>query len=129
MQTPSPARPATAWKLAALGRWSLLLLLAGHRRLRQKFAHLNLSTLIQMLLERHWVVDLQPRGRAWIPGLFDYAFITELVLLALFPLALHVWRKRYEHPAEASPGAEDATWRMGAGSLFGLAFLLWADFT
>ena len=122
--SPPPSGPPSAWKLAALGRWTLLFLLAGHLLLRQAFAHLNLTMLIQLALNQALPTEATPRPD-WIPAIFDSAYVTELILLALLPLAIHVWRTRERQVMDVAPGQDYSARMLGLPTLIAVAFLAW----
>ena len=127
MSTPTPpTQPIqqNAWKAAFVGRWVVLALLAGHLLLRQTFAHLNFTSLIQLATDHHLPTEGSPRP-TWVPGFFDRLYLTEVCLVLLLPLAFYVWNYARAHPNEATPGQEDASRRLGLPFLPALAFLLW----
>jgi len=111
-------------RLAFVGRIALLFLLAGHLLLRQAFAHISLTDIIQFA--GHPGLPLNPIQRpAWTPAVFDSAYITELALLCLLPLAVYLLFKRSEHRNEAAAGREEDAQRTGIGFYFAYALLFW----
>src|SRR4051812_21842219 len=75
---------------AFLGRWVLLVLLAGHLLLRREFAHRNLGDLLSL-------AGVPP------PAFLAHAYVTETALLVLLPLAiLSLLRTRLR--GQAPPG-------------------------
>jgi len=101
MRTPSLDR------LAAIGRWVLLLLLAGHLLLRREFAHRSVGELVGA-----------PGG--WL----GRAYITEVLLLLLLPVAVALaWRQATLRPAPARMAMQRAG--LGASFYLALAFLAW----
>jgi hypothetical protein len=111
-------------RLAFAGRLILLFLLAGHLLLRQVFAHISLTTIIRYLGH----VDPAVPRPAWIPAAFDYAFITELLLLLLLPLAAYLLLRRDDHQYEAGPGREADARRIGLAACFAFGLLAWGAF-
>jgi hypothetical protein len=103
-------RPSTDWP-AFFGRWTLLLLLAGHLLLRREFAHRNLG-------------DLFALAKMPGPGFLSYGFVTETALLCLLPLAILTLLKTRLRGA-APPGEAALQFGLGPASYLVLAFLLW----
>lgn len=103
-------RMAEDWP-ASIGRWVLLLLLAGHLLLRREFAHRNVGELFSL-------IGITP------PAFLAYGFVTEVTLLVLLPLAfLTLWRTA--NRGLAPPGEATLQFGMGPGAVLALAFLLW----
>lgn len=104
-------KTATDWS-AFIGRWALLLLLAGHLLLRREFAHHNLGELFGL-------AGMTP------PAFFGYGFVTETTLLLLLPLAF-LTLKRTRDRGPAPPGEAALQFGLGPAAFLALAFLLWS---
>lgn len=97
---------------AGVGRWILLALLGGHLLFRREFAHRNLADIFSLL------------GRQ-CPGFLNYAYITEVLLVLLFPCAAAAaWNRRIKNRELASSG-KALNESLGAGLYLGILFLLW----
>lgn len=124
---PSAPISQTAWLAACVGRWTVLALLAGHLLLRQTFAHLSITSLFQLASERALPTETSPRPE-WIPHLFDRAYLTEMCLVLLLPLAFYVWKNRAAQATDAAPGQQEAARRLGVPMLLVFAYLAWGAF-
>jgi hypothetical protein len=125
-ERPPPTQPIsqTAWFAAFVGRWVVLVLLAGHLLLRQTFAHLSITSLFQIASEHGLPTEASPRP-AWIPSLFDQAYLTEVCLVLLLPLAFYVWKNRAAQTTDAAPGQQEAARRLGLPFLLVVSYLMW----
>jgi hypothetical protein len=108
-------------RLAFLGRISLLFLFAGHLLMRQGFAHISLTDILRFAGRYD---PLTPRP-TWIPAAFDSAYITELFLIALLPIAVYLLLNQSEHQYESAPGREKDVRSSRFTFYFSCAFLLW----
>jgi hypothetical protein len=105
----SDARANTA---GAVGRWLLLFLLAGHLIWRREFAHQSLGSLLTLA---HWNA----------PAVLSQAYITEICLLAMLPLALLIWRRGHQR-ATVPPGQGALAKGFGPALYLCIAMLAWA---
>ncbi|MGD0093741.1 MAG: O-antigen ligase family protein [Planctomycetota bacterium] len=94
--------------LTALGRWLLLLLLAGHLLFRREFAHRNLGELFGVT-----------------SGRLAHLYVTELCLVLLLPIAVLIAWKRGTDRTWRTPGIPQQARGLGPGFWIALAFLLW----
>jgi hypothetical protein len=94
-----------------VARGILLLLLAGLLIARRDFAHLNLG-------------DFWPAAHSTPPRLLTYAFVTEITLLALFPLALIRARECYRQ-ALGTTRREKILNAFGWGSCAVMGLMVW----
>ena len=99
-------------RYASYGRWLLLLVLAGHLVFRREFAHRNLGDLMSL-------VGMTP------PQFLSQAYVTEIVLLLLIPIAALVIWHRIIRPTPLPPGSAMLQYGLGAGVFLAAAFLLW----
>ncbi len=105
-------RPDYAGALAMGGRWALLFLLAGHLLLRREFAHRNVGELFTLL-------------HVPAPAILNSAYVTELVLAALLPVALTVFFLQVLRPPPNEDGTPAPRRALGAAFYIALGLLGW----
>jgi hypothetical protein len=95
------------------GRWLLLLVLAGHLLLRQGFAHRSLGELPLLI------------GLKEPISFLAHAYVTEVALLALLPLAAIILWRRHFNLDPIRPGAPPLQDGVGIATILCIAFIVW----
>jgi len=98
--------------LTVLGRWTLLLLLAGHLLFRRHFAHRNLS-------------ELFDAAGVSAPAFLKHAYVTDVCLILLAPVALWVAWQSHRAKRDLTTRGSALNTGFGAGVFIALALLGW----